>query len=685
MKIAFTHNLQLSQNEDEAEFDRPETIEAIIAALRELGHDVEPVEVSGSASRIVTRLEALSPHLIFNTAEGKHGRFREAFYPALFEHLGFPFTFSDAYVCAVTLDKHLTKKLVAERGVRTPECMLVDRLPVIEIAGNELGFPLIVKPNFEGSSMGITSDCVVTCMESLKVQAQQLLSRFPSGVLVEKFIKGTDLTVPYLEGASPETSGVLEPASYEFALAQNVAPGLAIYDYALKSINYDAVSVKVPADITSAQRAEALAMTCKVIKILGIRDAARVDFRLAQDGSLHFLEVNALPSLEPGASIYCSASLAGFDSVKKVVGSIVATAAERFGLELKSHIKKRKKRAVRVGITFNIRRQDNTQEPGGDAEAEYDSPETIAAIKQAIESYGHETVELEATPDLPAILPLAGVDVVFNVAEGLWGRTRESQVPALLELLGIPYTGSDTTTMSMTLDKAIAKRIVGQADILTSPFFVMLTGREKLPKGFKFPVMVKPVAEGSSKGIMKTSVVENETDLKLIASEMASRYRQPVLVEKFLPGREFTVALLGERRPRVLPPMEVVLPVQSEKFPIYSFEGKFFNRDIKFEVPAAISPDLKKQIESAAKNIFSVLGCRDIARIDFRLDENNRANFIELNPLPGLTPGFSDFCVIAASIGMDYRTLIGEILAPALRRMREKGRQKILEGRSYGS
>ena len=685
MKIAFTHNLQVSNGEDEAEFDRPETVAAIVDALTQLGHDVEPIDVSGQASRVVTRLETFSPDLIFNTAEGKQGRFREAFYPALFDYMGYPFTFSDAYVCTITLDKYLTKRIVAEHGVPMPRAFLVDNLDDAKRLCHEIGFPLILKPNFEGSSMGITQDCVVTDEYALMATAQTLLLRYPAGILMEQFIRGTDLTVPYLERANPKFGGVLEPAKYEFGARGSIDPGFVIYDYDLKSVNSDSVEVKVPADITDAQRTEAMTLASKVVKALGIRDAARVDYRLGDDGKLYFLEVNALPSLEPGASLYCSSALVGLDTMRKVLGAIVQSASDRHGLDIPALKRSRKKRPVRVGIAFNIRREGNTTQVGGDAEAEYDSPETIAAIREAIESYGHETVGLEATADLPSILPATGVDVVFNVAEGLWGRSRESQVPALLELLGIPFTGSDTTTMAMALDKGLAKRIVNQAGIPTAPFVVMVTGKERLPKDFKFPVIVKPVAEGSSKGIMKTSVVHDETNLRSIVSEMASRYRQPVLVEGFLPGREFTIALLGERRPRVLPPMEVILPTKSDKFPIYSFEGKFFNKEITFEVPAKITPELRREMEQAARNVFSVLDCRDLARVDFRLDENGKANFIECNPLPGLTPGFSDFCVIAESVGMDFKALIGEILAPALRRLRERNRRKIIEGRSYGA
>ncbi len=679
MRIAFTHNLQLTSAEEEAEFDTPETVTAITEALRELGHDVEPIEVSGPASRTVARLEALNPDLVFNTAEGTKGRFREAFYPALFDRLGLPFTGSDAWVCALTLDKQLTKMVVAQHGVPTPRWFFLENMA--QLASIELSFPVIVKPNYEGSSMGITVDSIVESRQELESRAVELLGRFTSGLLVEEFIVGKDVVVPFVEKASPGTGGVLEPAAYSFDESIIGARKYQIYDYELKTTSNMAVTVEVPAQITQEQRAEAMRLSRVVFRALGVRDAGRIDFRLAPDGSLHFLEVNALPSLEKGASIYESAALAGLETLPKVIGAIVESAAERFNLQLKA--KRQKKRpTVRVGLTFNLRRTSVSGAGGVDLEAEYDTQETVSAVKDALASYGHEVIELEATPELPALLPASGVEVVFNIAEGVHGRFREAQVPALVELLGIPYTGSDPTALSLCLDKAIAKRLVQQAGYRTPASFVMLSGKERLPKNLTFPVIVKPVAEGSSKGILGKNVVESEAELRELARKILEQYRQAVLVETYLPGREFTVALLGEKRPRVLPPMEIVfLKPHNEKHPVYSFSSKFQEVDVQGVVPAKIDDSLRREIERLARGVFGVLGCRDVARVDIRCDSRGRPHFIECNPLPGLSPGFSDLCIIADAAGMSHRALIGEILSPALRRLREKRREKLLAGR----
>lgn len=331
------------------------------------------------------------------------------------------------------------------------------------------------------------------------------------------------------------------------------------------------------------------------------------------------------------------------------------------------------KEGLRVGLTFNLKRVQSTMDGAVDSDAEYDSPKVIAAIRGAIESYGHEVVELEATPELPALIGASGIDVVFNLAEGLHGRNREAQVPAILEMLDIPYTGSDTATMAIALDKALAKRLVAQAGIATAPFLVMVTGAEPLPAGFRFPAIVKPVAEGSSKGVMKTSVVEDEAQLRSLVGSIVGKYRQGALVEAYLPGREFTVALLGETDPRMLPPMEIVFTNPESKRPVYAFDHKLdWSTEVRYDRPANVDPELLKELERVAKGSFAALGCRDLARVDLRIDSEGRVNFIEVNPLPGLSPGWSDMCLVAESAGMDYRTLIGAILAPAIRRFQAR-------------
>ena len=676
MRIALTHNLRLTDSEDEAEFDSRETIDALTAALERLGHRVERIEVSGPASRTAARIEAYSPELIFNTAEGRRGRFREAFYPALFDELGFPYTGSDAWVLAVTLDKSLTKLMLSEHGVISPRGQFIADLSDLKLDGWR--FPLIVKPNFEGSSKGITQDSVCEERARLRALVEKTLLRFPAGVLVEEFIPGKDLTVAFLEKAAPERQGVLTPVEYVIDEAELSKRRYRIYDYDLKSVHHEAVHVRTPAQFAGHILQRAQDMARKAYRALGCRDLGRIDFRIAEDGQVYFIEINALPSLEPGAGIYAAAALEGLHT-DGVLAKVIESAAARWGLYdpgKRRNRPPRKAGPLRVGFTFNVKRIKPEIDGRKDEEAEYDPPTTIQAVREAIAAAGHEVIDLEATTELPNVLAATPVDVVFNMAEGIKGRNREAVVPALLELLDIPYSGSDPTALSIALDKAIAKRIVRQHGILTPNFMTLTTGKERLPRDLKFPLIVKPNAEGSSKGVHRTSVVDTEAELREAAREMIAKYDQPALVEDYIAGREFTVGLLGERRPKVLPPMEVVF-LAKEAHPVYSFEYKQdWSSKIRYDVPAQLEPGQLKALERAARECFIALGCRDVARVDFRMDLQGRVYFLECNPLPGLTPGWSDLVLIAKAAGLEYPALISEILSGAIRRYKERERER---------
>jgi D-alanine-D-alanine ligase len=322
---------------------------------------------------------------------------------------------------------------------------------------------------------------------------------------------------------------------------------------------------------------------------------------------------------------------------------------------------------LRVGLTFNLKRIDPTRD---DAEAEYDSPKTIAAIERAIACHGHRVVRLEAVPALARRLPQAGVDVVFNIAEGSTGRNREAHVPALCELLGIPYTGSDPAALCVTLDKALGKRILRDAGIPTPDFFVAATGREPLPHGWRFPAIVKPNIEGTSKGITRRSVVDDEPTLRRRCRELIRRYRQPAIVEAFVAGREFTVGVLGWPRPRILPPMEVVF-LQPSARTVYEFSLKQdWAGKLEYVCPAKLTREETRRMTDLARRTFDEFGCRDVARVDFRMDRRGRMFVIEVNPLPGMTPAFSDLVMIGDAAGIGYDDMIGRILACAAERRR---------------
>jgi D-alanine-D-alanine ligase len=250
-------------------------------------------------------------------------------------------------------------------------------------------------------------------------------------------------------------------------------------------------------------------------------------------------------------------------------------------------------------------------------------------------------------------------------------------VPALCELLGIPYTGSDSATLAIALDKALGKKVLLQHDILTPRFQVMENARERLSPEMRFPLIVKPNAEGSSKGIGSTSVVDTEEELRAAVKTIVERYRQPALVEEYIAGREFTVGLLGDKRPRVLPPMEIKFKKAENPRPVYDYAVKQeWEEYVYYECPARLTEAEQKAMEKIARATFWALDCRDVARVDMRMDADGRIYVLEVNPLPGLTPGYSDLVLIAKASSMEYDQLIAEIMTGGLRRMREKRREE---------
>jgi len=662
MRIALTHNLKITDAIEEAEFDTPETIESLVRVLERAGHHVERIDVTGPASRLVAKLEAFAPDLIFNTAEGRRGRMRRGFYPALLEELGMPATGSDAYALCVTLDKALTKKLLAGYGIPSPRGRLLTRESLRAGGLDELPYPVIAKPNFEGSSKGITQQSIADDDGELGRLLDELLVAYPEGVLVERYIPGVDVRVSKVDGL-PRLMPV------ELSIDPNYVRRFDILDYALKHGDAMRVSRVVPPRLSTRVLERVDGLAARAYEALGLRDASSIDFRIGPDGDVYFLSVNALPNFEPDAALFAATHAAGFDYDATVL-AVVRAAAARVGLlpllEGTKPRPKTRRTSLRVGLAFNMKRIDSH---GDDREAEYDSPTTIQALSTAIESHGHVVVPLEATADFPRALMNSSVDVVFNIAEGISGRNREAQVPNLCELLGIPYTGSDSATLSICLDKALSKRLL--RDIPTPAFQLLLTGREKL-RPFRYPVIVKPNAEGTSKGITSKSVVDDEAGAREIAREIIEKYGQPALVEEYIIGREFTVGLLGERRPRVLPPMEVVF-LQPNSRAVYDYACKQdWEKHVRYECPPTLTKEELRTIEKVSRSTFTALGCRDVARVDLRLTPDGKVYVIEVNPLPGLTPDYSDLCLIAKGAKIEYRSLIGDILSCAIKRWRER-------------
>ena len=310
---------------------------------------------------------------------------------------------------------------------------------------------------------------------------------------------------------------------------------------------------------------------------------------------------------------------------------------------------------------------------------EWDTMETVNAVREALEEQ-HDVLMIEANEGAYQKLLENRPDFAFNMSEGLFGVSREAQIPAMLEMLRIPYLGSDPLTLSVCLDKARAKEILSYYRIPTAPFSVIRSmgefPRDSIP--LKFPAIVKPLHEGSSKGIYNSCVVSNSSELKREVKIILESYNQPALVEEFLSGREFTVALLGNgENVRTLPIVEIKFDALPQGMNhIYSYEAKWIwdtteNPLEIFQCPAELDADLQHEIVTICKDAYKVLNCRDWSRIDVRLDGDGKPHILEINPLPGILPRPEDnscFPKAARAAGMSYNQLINSVLAIAMER-----------------
>jgi D-alanine-D-alanine ligase len=320
-----------------------------------------------------------------------------------------------------------------------------------------------------------------------------------------------------------------------------------------------------------------------------------------------------------------------------------------------------------IGLTYDLR--DDYRELGLSEEdlAEFDSPETVEAIETALRRMGYLTDRIGHVRALADRL-VAGDrwDLVFNIAEGLKGRSREAQVPALLEAFDVLYTLSDPLTHAVGLDKAMAKRIVRDAGVKTAGFAVLETSEDDQACDLPLPIFIKPIAEGTGKGCERASKVTSYRDLGQTAQNLRHRFGQPALAETFLPGREFTVGILGQgQRAYVIGVLEIVL-LETADAEIYSFENKeLCDNRVHYRLV-----DDAEAITAGASALaaYRALGCRDAARVDMRSDAYGQPHFLEVNTLPGMHPTHSDLPMLARMAGLPFDALVGEIVLAALHR-----------------
>jgi D-alanine-D-alanine ligase len=327
---------------------------------------------------------------------------------------------------------------------------------------------------------------------------------------------------------------------------------------------------------------------------------------------------------------------------------------------------------MRIGLAYDLKESVALELAAPeDALEEYDSASTVELIAASLKSHGHSVVMLGGGREFLHDILREPVELVFNIAEGRGNyRSREAQVPAVLEMLGIPYSGSDPQCLAICLDKPLTKTLVASAGVRT-PHFCVVADVCQLDEvsweQFSFPVIVKPAYEGSSKGIRQASLAESPGDAGTLIGHLLDCYKQPMMVEEFIMGEEVTVGMVGNSPPAIVGSMRVVPRRQYDRF-IYSLEVK---RDwealVDYECPARFSEETIREINSSSLKAFKTLGCRDFARLDFRVDADGAPCFIEINPLPGLGK-HSDLYIMATKMGWSHSQLIGEILGTALRR-----------------
>lgn len=327
---------------------------------------------------------------------------------------------------------------------------------------------------------------------------------------------------------------------------------------------------------------------------------------------------------------------------------------------------------MRIGLSFDLKEAMPVEQDGiDDALEEYDSSETVEFISAALEAKGYSVVLLGGGTQFLDNIRREKVDIVFNIAEGRGNyRSREAQVPSILEMLDIPYTGSDPQCLTVCLDKPVTKKLV-MSDGISTPKWLAIADKEGLVStswdGFPFPAIIKPSYEGSSKGIRLASLTYSAKQTQEVATRIFECYHQPVMVEEFIAGDEVTIGLLGNAPPKIVGIMRVVPKRKNDHF-IYSVEVKrdYLNL-VDYECPARLGEKMLDKLAASSLRVFKALGCRDFARLDFRVSPEGIPYFIEINPLPGLG-NYSDLVIMAIKMGWTHQALIGAVLDAALKR-----------------
>lgn len=326
---------------------------------------------------------------------------------------------------------------------------------------------------------------------------------------------------------------------------------------------------------------------------------------------------------------------------------------------------------MNIGFTYDLRSDYLKMGYSPEATAEFDSEVTVDAIAGALGALGHVVTRIGHVKSLAQRL-VAGEcwDLVFNICEGLHGIAREAQVPALLDAYGIPYTFSDPLVTALTLHKGMTKTVVRAAGVRTANFVLISTLEDLTGVALMPPLFAKPVAEGTGKGVSPLSRIRSLAELRPVCEQLLTQFQQPVLVEEYLPGREFTIGVGGTGSNAFIIGTYEILLLPAAEDGIYSYANKENSEDlVRYELGLPNDP-VVAEAEALTLAAWRALGCRDAGRIDVRCDAEGRPSFIEVNPLAGLHPTHSDLPMICTAVGMSYGELIGGIVESASQRIR---------------
>lgn len=638
--------------EDVAEFDSVETIDALAETLTALGHTVDRI---GSAFALTERLARNERwDLVFNICEGLHGFGRESLVPAMLEAREIPCTFSDSLVTALTLHKATTKRVLRDHGIPTAAFALVER--VEDLAGVDLPYPLFAKPVAEGTSKGVTAASKIRDRAELESMVPQLLERYAQPVLIETYLPGREFTV----GLTGTGDNAVAVAAMEIHL--KAGADAEVYTWKNKEECETLVEYRV-ADDAEAQAAIEVAL--RTWRALGCRDAGRVDVRLDGDGVATVIEVNPLAGLHPSHSDLPIMSTQVGLAYPDLIARIVASASERLPAPTPP-------RAPSPDVL--IIHDDVGPNPRPD---EVDTIEQADEVEKVLVAAGMRVERLAVNADLEAMrrhLLRRRPGRIFNLVESLSGHGDLSAlVPAVIETMGIPLCGASADNLWRSADKFLTKRDLRRAGLPTAEWLMRPEEFDEARHG-QFDWIIKSLREHASIGLDAENILRRPTATAFRAAfeRIEAGPAGKCFAEVFIPGREFNLSVLVENnRIEVFPPAEIDFSGMPTDEPhIVGYRAKwdpespvFDSTPRTFDFPAEDAPLLAELIR-LTEQTAEWFELRGYARVDFRVDADRRPWILEVNANPGIHPE-AGYAAAAARAGIPYDRLIQRFVAAA--------------------